>query len=183
MASARAWLTIRTFSSGRSPSSAPQTPCSESAIRIPGSAMHEQHESWSERNPCANPCNPCTPIHSEGGFFNAKLTFPPDYPNKPPKCRFTSEMWHPNGEIHPHSTPAHAIMLLTTNLNHALRCFHAQCFLMARYAYRSCTTLEMIPLGTRRPPRGGRPCSRWVPLDCPSLPWPAHLSLFISQVP
>jgi hypothetical protein len=35
---------------------------------------------------------------SEGGFFNARLTFPKDYPNSPPTCRFTSEMWHPNGE-------------------------------------------------------------------------------------
>lgn len=34
---------------------------------------------------------------SEGGFFNARLTFPKDYPNSPPTCRFTSEMWHPNG--------------------------------------------------------------------------------------
>lgn len=32
----------------------------------------------------------------EGGFFNARLTFPKDYPNSPPQCRFTSEMWHPN---------------------------------------------------------------------------------------
>lgn len=36
---------------------------------------------------------------SEGGFFNARLTFPKDYPNQPPQCRFTSEMWHPNGEV------------------------------------------------------------------------------------
>lgn len=34
---------------------------------------------------------------SEGGFFNAVLSFPTDYPNSPPTCRFTSEMWHPNG--------------------------------------------------------------------------------------
>ena len=32
----------------------------------------------------------------EGGFFNARLTFPPDYPQSPPTCRFTSEVWHPN---------------------------------------------------------------------------------------
>mmetsp|Transcript_6939 Transcript_6939/g.11805 ORF Transcript_6939/g.11805 Transcript_6939/m.11805 type:complete len:168 (-) Transcript_6939:665-1168(-) len=32
----------------------------------------------------------------EGGFFNARLSFPKDYPNSPPSCRFTSEMWHPN---------------------------------------------------------------------------------------
>jgi len=34
---------------------------------------------------------------SEGGVFNAVMTFPPDYPNSPPALRFTSEMWHPNG--------------------------------------------------------------------------------------
>ena len=33
----------------------------------------------------------------EGGFFNAVLKFPKDYPQSPPECKFTSEMWHPNG--------------------------------------------------------------------------------------
>eukprot|EP01086_Lenisia_limosa_P006654 TRINITY_DN25659_c0_g1_i1.p1 TRINITY_DN25659_c0_g1~~TRINITY_DN25659_c0_g1_i1.p1 ORF type:complete len:171 (-),score=8.50 TRINITY_DN25659_c0_g1_i1:22-534(-) len=32
----------------------------------------------------------------EGGFFKALMTFPKDYPNMPPKMRFTSDMWHPN---------------------------------------------------------------------------------------
>lgn len=32
----------------------------------------------------------------EGGFFNATMTFPPEYPNKPPVVKFLSEMWHPN---------------------------------------------------------------------------------------
>jgi len=32
----------------------------------------------------------------EGGFFKAHLTFPPDYPQKPPKLKFASEFWHPN---------------------------------------------------------------------------------------
>lgn len=32
----------------------------------------------------------------EGGYFNAIMSFPPDYPNSPPSVRFTSEMWHPN---------------------------------------------------------------------------------------
>ena len=32
----------------------------------------------------------------EGGFFKAKLTFPPDFPNMPPTMTFLSEMWHPN---------------------------------------------------------------------------------------
>ncbi|EGG23842.1 Putative Ligase [Cavenderia fasciculata] len=32
----------------------------------------------------------------EGGYFNAVLSFTPDYPNKPPKMKFITEMWHPN---------------------------------------------------------------------------------------
>nr|XP_028956906.1 ubiquitin-conjugating enzyme E2 7-like isoform X3 [Malus domestica]XP_028956911.1 ubiquitin-conjugating enzyme E2 7-like isoform X3 [Malus domestica] len=32
----------------------------------------------------------------EGGFFNAIMSFPEDYPCNPPVVRFTSEMWHPN---------------------------------------------------------------------------------------
>lgn len=35
--------------------------------------------------------------YSEGGFFNAIMSFPSDYPNSPPTVRFTSEVWHPNG--------------------------------------------------------------------------------------
>lgn len=34
---------------------------------------------------------------SEGGFFKAHLIFPPEYPQKPPKMKFISEFWHPNG--------------------------------------------------------------------------------------
>ncbi|KAL9247681.1 hypothetical protein vseg_021088 [Gypsophila vaccaria] len=37
---------------------------------------------------------PDTPY--EGGFFNATMSFPKDYPNSPPTVKFTSEMWHPN---------------------------------------------------------------------------------------
>ncbi|MBA0644411.1 hypothetical protein Goklo_028575, partial [Gossypium klotzschianum] len=33
---------------------------------------------------------------SEGGFFNAIMSFPPNYPNSPPTVKFTSEIWHPN---------------------------------------------------------------------------------------
>lgn len=32
----------------------------------------------------------------EGGFFKARMTFPKDYPQMPPKMRFVSEMYHPN---------------------------------------------------------------------------------------
>ena len=35
---------------------------------------------------------------SEGGFFKAHLTFPKDYPQKPPKMKFVSDVWHPNSK-------------------------------------------------------------------------------------
>jgi ubiquitin-conjugating enzyme E2 G1 len=34
----------------------------------------------------------------EGGFFAAKLEFPPDFPNLPPVMTFKTPIWHPNGE-------------------------------------------------------------------------------------
>ena len=33
----------------------------------------------------------------EGGFFKAKLDFPPSFPNLPPVMTFTTNIWHPNG--------------------------------------------------------------------------------------
>lgn len=36
-------------------------------------------------------------IHSEGGVFKAHLTFPKDYPLRPPKMKFITDIWHPNG--------------------------------------------------------------------------------------
>ncbi|KAJ7584860.1 ubiquitin-conjugating enzyme [Mycena floridula] len=32
----------------------------------------------------------------EGGFFKARLSFPPEFPLQPPKMRFLTPMWHPN---------------------------------------------------------------------------------------
>ncbi|POY72863.1 hypothetical protein BMF94_4118 [Rhodotorula taiwanensis] len=32
----------------------------------------------------------------EGAFLRATLTFPPDFPLRPPKMKFLTEMWHPN---------------------------------------------------------------------------------------
>jgi len=33
----------------------------------------------------------------EGGVFPAELKFPKDYPLAPPKMKFLTDMWHPNG--------------------------------------------------------------------------------------
>lgn len=33
---------------------------------------------------------------SEGGFFKAHLNFPKEYPLRPPKMKFVTEIWHPN---------------------------------------------------------------------------------------
>uniref|UniRef100_A0A4W5LZ35 Ubiquitin-conjugating enzyme E2 G1 n=1 Tax=Hucho hucho TaxID=62062 RepID=A0A4W5LZ35_9TELE len=38
----------------------------------------------------------CLPVHSEGGVFKAHLTFPKDYPLRPPKMTFITDIWHPN---------------------------------------------------------------------------------------
>jgi ubiquitin-protein ligase len=35
-------------------------------------------------------------FQSEGGFFKAHLNFPKDYPLRPPKMKFITEIWHPN---------------------------------------------------------------------------------------
>lgn len=44
----------------------------------------------------------------EGGFFKARLLFPPDFPNQPPKMVFTSTMWHPN--VYPDGTVCISIL-------------------------------------------------------------------------
>ena len=36
--------------------------------------------------------------HSEGGYFKAHLLFPKEYPQRPPKMKFITDIWHPNGE-------------------------------------------------------------------------------------
>lgn len=40
----------------------------------------------------------------EGGTFNLLMEFSEDYPNKPPKVRFVSAIFHPNGECK-HASP------------------------------------------------------------------------------
>lgn len=38
----------------------------------------------------------------EGGIYALKMTFPEEYPDKPPKVRFTTKMFHPN--VYPDGT-------------------------------------------------------------------------------
>lgn len=33
----------------------------------------------------------------EGGIFSLMLTFPPTYPDRPPKVQFVPSIYHPNG--------------------------------------------------------------------------------------
>lgn len=35
---------------------------------------------------------------SEGGFFKCHLYFPKEYPLRPPKMKFVTEIWHPNSK-------------------------------------------------------------------------------------
>ena len=36
--------------------------------------------------------------YSEGGYFKAHLLFPKEYPQRPPKMKFITDIWHPNGK-------------------------------------------------------------------------------------
>ena len=36
--------------------------------------------------------------YSEGGFFKAHLQFPKEYPLRPPRMKFITEIWHPNSK-------------------------------------------------------------------------------------
>lgn len=49
--------------------------------------------------PAAEPF-PLTVRARTGGFFRARLSFPPEYPHLPPTMRFETPLWHPNS-AHP----------------------------------------------------------------------------------
>lgn len=58
-------------------------------LLIPCSTSYRRHISL---------CTGADRCYSEGGFFKARLTFPPEFPLLPPKMRFITPMWHPNSE-------------------------------------------------------------------------------------
>ncbi|THG01928.1 hypothetical protein TEA_006082 [Camellia sinensis var. sinensis] len=41
-------------------------------------------------------CTYKLPNGSDGGYFNAIMSFPSNYPNSPPTVKFISKIWHPN---------------------------------------------------------------------------------------
>jgi ubiquitin-conjugating enzyme E2 I len=44
----------------------------------------------------------------EGGLFKLEVTFPDEYPTKPPKCKFTPPLFHPN--VYPSGTVCLSIL-------------------------------------------------------------------------
>lgn len=40
----------------------------------------------------------CIDASDIGGFFRARLSFPPEYPHMPPKMKFESPLFHPNSK-------------------------------------------------------------------------------------
>ncbi|KAI2606230.1 ubiquitin carrier protein [Hypoxylon fragiforme] len=44
----------------------------------------------------------------EGGLFKLTMTFPDEYPTKPPKCKFTPPLFHPN--VYPSGTVCLSIL-------------------------------------------------------------------------
>ncbi|RMJ26014.1 ubiquitin-conjugating enzyme [Aspergillus sp. HF37] len=44
----------------------------------------------------------------EGGFFKLDVTFPDEYPTKPPKCKFVPPLFHPN--VYPSGTVCLSIL-------------------------------------------------------------------------
>jgi ubiquitin-protein ligase len=53
-------------------------------------------------------------------MFNASLSFPRDYPYKPPKMKFTPALWHPNSRF-----PYSMVNAVTTGRD-AVRAGHFQ---------------------------------------------------------
>jgi hypothetical protein len=43
-------------------------------------------------------------VRQTGGCFRAKMTFPPNYPLYPPKMKFETPIFHPNGKSRPNGT-------------------------------------------------------------------------------
>jgi len=81
-----------------------------------------------------------------GGCFKAKMTFPPNYPLYPPKMKFETPIFHPNGK-HPSS---HAPTLRDLTIQQFTK--------MAKSASPSSTHPKTTSTATRKPASAGRLC-------------------------
>jgi hypothetical protein len=66
---------------------------------------------------------------SEGGFFKAHLHFPKEYPLRPPRMKFVTEIWHPNSKWFNQFT--HFLIFINLFCNNTdvrtIRCFYFHC--------------------------------------------------------
>ena len=95
---------------------------------------------------------------SDGGYFNAIMTFPQNYPNSPPSVRFTSEMWHPNGKL-----IASWLIFICLWFDHVFwQCIILNCqfILMGVCAFLFFIHLVKIPMAMNLQVNGGHQCTR-----------------------
>jgi hypothetical protein len=100
----------------------------------------------------------CCCCCSDGGYFNAIMTFPQNYPNSPPSVRFTSEMWHPNGKFFPSCD--HMSGFLLSVLIILIMLMNSQFILMDVCAFLSFIHLVKIPMVMSLQVNGGHQCTR-----------------------
>ena len=86
---------------------------------------------------------------TSGGCFRAKMTFPPNYPLYPPKMKFETPIFHPNGKSRPNGT-RNTIRFLT----------NWQSTRAATSASPSSTRPKKINTATKRPASAGHPSFR-----------------------
>ena len=81
---------------------------------------------------------------TSGGCFRAKMTFPPNYPLYPPKMKFETPIFHPNGK----STGTRSIIQRLTS---------RQSTRAATSAFPSSTLPKKTNTATRKPASAGHP--------------------------